>query len=122
MQLQDILFTVESEFKNNWAQTPVHFESGKKADDARTWIHLLVRALSSADIGYSSGCTLEKHMIYVTCYAPNQVKAAALADSVAVFIENRNLGDFFTQTAEPIHQADVSSDTYFYRIGIPIRN
>lgn len=121
MLLQDILFAVEDFFNTNWNTTPIHFESSKAAPAASAWIHVMVRAVSSESRGYAA-CTDESHMIYVTCYGANQVKAAALADSVAVFIERQKLGDFITRTAEPIHQADASPDTYFYKIGIPLNN
>ena len=121
MLLKQMLFAVENEFKLNWAPEKVHFGTNPSAPESDTWINLQVIALDSEGIGYGS-CSLESHMIYVTCYASNQVKAADLADRVAAFTQNRKLGDYYTGNARPIHQADVNNGTYFYRIGIALRN
>lgn len=121
MDIKACLFTIETEFNDNWGPELVQFGSSPARPIEDSWILLDVAALSTDEVSFK-GCRLTTHMAYITCYAPTRAKAADIADRVAAFLEGRQIGDYFTSAAEPVHQADVDSTSYFYRIRVPIRN
>lgn len=120
MQNELFLFEVENHFLG-WGPEPVQFNNSPARPEAASWINVKVEAMGMMYDSLGS-CDVDSHMIYVTCYAANRVQAARLADRAALFTENKHLGSLSTGKAQPVHQADVDDEIYFYRIKIPIHN
>ncbi len=114
------LNTIQTEFQNNWALTPVQFGDQGLEPTTEEWIRVEILPISSINASYAGNLS-ETHGLYVTSFARNQVQASELADSVTVFIQNRLIDNISVKNYQAKFQGPIieQSDThgkYFIKV------
>ena len=96
MSIKEAKIEIETTFQDGWTSTPIHY-SGMEFDSTGRdrWINLIYQPISVSNRTLTAGRQAQNAVIYVLCWANNELNAYDLADNVADFV----LGDPFANYA-----------------------
>ena len=101
MSYRAIKCQFENRFKNDWADTPIHWagqEFDVKGIDER--INPYFVPTSTRKTGIADGSTLQRGLFNVVCWAKNDADVFTLADKVNIFMKDCQYNITFSEMAD----------------------